>query len=257
VGQPYKKQCGDLIKKQRVKSIAAHPDLKKRKKRTTILELRKNPYILKELVGFDDIERRGVENFLSECFFDLGWEYSEYDQTEDGKIFDGISYEKAKFWRLFDGNTLVGTVAVREIADTIPKPNKKNDVETPKPNKENDGKTPNPNETEKIKTADKDDKLNEKSDVETPNPNEVKGKKICELKRFYVKKGYQGKGLGRFLMKTALSYAKDAGYDVIRADTESVCKSSIHLMEASGFYQIPSYNENIFAELFYELSLKS
>jgi GNAT superfamily N-acetyltransferase len=272
-----------------------------------------NKYILKELIGFDGGERRGVEEFLSECFSDLGWEYSEYDRTEDGKIFGGILNERAKFWRLFDGDTLVGTVAVREIADRSCRPDTKNDgeIQEPneaeemqndknckpneaeviqndkscKPNTKNDGEIHElneveemqkayrkyqPNEVEEIKSG-KNCKPNEKNDSEIHKlnriegmktadkncrPNEAEDKRICELKRFYVKRGCQGRGLGRFLMKTALDYAKDAGYDIIRADTETVCKSSIHIMESSGFSQIPSYNENIFAELFYELSLK-
>jgi GNAT superfamily N-acetyltransferase len=205
--------------------------------------LNKDSYVLKELTGFDDGERREAESFIAECFFDLGWEYSEYDKADDGRIFDGVSGGKAGFWRLFEGGTLVGTVAIREIADRADEP--KETEKTKSGDTENACKTVG---AEEIKSRGKE---------KIYGFDGIKNGKICELKRFYVKKDRQGKGLGRLLIKTALDCAKTAGYGIIRADTEYKCKSSIHLMEAFGFSRVSRYNDNPFAELFYELNLET
>jgi len=79
--------------------------------------------------------------------------------------------------------------------------------------------------------------------------------KIAELKRLYVLKEYQGKNYGDMLFKTALNYAKEKNYDKICADTQNSRAASQHLMRKYGFYEIPKYNDNDFAELYFELEL--
>lgn len=79
--------------------------------------------------------------------------------------------------------------------------------------------------------------------------------KIAELKRLYVLKEYQGQGYGDFLFKTALIYAKENKYKKICADTRNDRNASRHLMRKYGFYEIKQYNENPFAELYFELEL--
>ena len=77
----------------------------------------------------------------------------------------------------------------------------------------------------------------------------------AEMKRLYVLPEYQGKGYGEFLFQTALDWAKASGYQIIRLDTRQDRSASRHLIEKYQFRQIEPYNQNAFAELFYERNL--
>lgn len=79
--------------------------------------------------------------------------------------------------------------------------------------------------------------------------------KIAELKRLYVLEEYQGQGYGDMLFQTALTYVKENNYKKICADTRNDRSASQHLMRKYGFYEIQKYNENQFAELYFELGL--
>ena len=79
----------------------------------------------------------------------------------------------------------------------------------------------------------------------------------AELKRLYVRPDRQGEGWGELLFTTALRFAKEAGFQTIRADTERSRAASRHLMRKHGFREIPRYNDNDFAELFFELEVSS
>lgn len=78
--------------------------------------------------------------------------------------------------------------------------------------------------------------------------------KTIELKRLYVLPEAQGKGYGDLLFGTAVNHAKDSGYNKICADTRNDRSASQHLMRKYGFREVPRYNDNIYAELFFELS---
>jgi Acetyltransferases len=78
---------------------------------------------------------------------------------------------------------------------------------------------------------------------------------IAELKRLYVLPEYQGRGYGKLLFETALQYAKAEKYKKIRLDTQKDRSASRHLIETHGFKEISGYNDNPFAELYYELDL--
>ena len=82
-----------------------------------------------------------------------------------------------------------------------------------------------------------------------------KENKIAELKRLYVLKEYQNKGYGNILFQAAINYAKEKNYSRICADTRNDRNASQHLMRKYGFREIPKYNDNPFAELFFELEL--
>jgi len=79
--------------------------------------------------------------------------------------------------------------------------------------------------------------------------------KIAELKRLYLLPEYQGKGYGEMLFKCAIEYAKAQRYTALRADTQRGRAASRHLMEKYRFRQIEQYNNNAFAELYFELDL--
>ena len=78
---------------------------------------------------------------------------------------------------------------------------------------------------------------------------------IAELKRLYVLPEHQGKGYGDLLFTLAVDYTKEMGYSVLRADTRRDRAASLHLMEKSRFQRVERYNDNEFAELYFELDL--
>ena len=80
-------------------------------------------------------------------------------------------------------------------------------------------------------------------------------KNIAELKRLYLLPEYQGNGYGEILFKHALDYIKEQGYLSVRADTRQDRGASRHLLEKYRFRQIERYNDNTFAELYFELDL--
>jgi len=80
---------------------------------------------------------------------------------------------------------------------------------------------------------------------------------VAELKRLYVLPEYQGLGYGDMLFKTALDYVKERGYGAVRLDTRGDRSASLHLIEKYGFRRIEQYNDNEFAELYFELDLRA
>lgn len=79
--------------------------------------------------------------------------------------------------------------------------------------------------------------------------------KIAEIKRLFVLKEYQKQNHGKMLFTTALNYCKEKNYSKVRADTRNDRHASQHLMRKHGFREISMYNDNNFAELFFELDL--
>jgi GNAT superfamily N-acetyltransferase len=79
--------------------------------------------------------------------------------------------------------------------------------------------------------------------------------RIAELKRLYVLPEYQGNGYGGMFFKYALDYVKEQGYRIVRADTRHDRTASLRLIEKHRFRQIEQYNDNEFAELYFELDL--
>jgi len=82
------------------------------------------------------------------------------------------------------------------------------------------------------------------------------GDDCAEVKRFYLLDAWRGKGLGKRLMKTAIAHARDQGFARVRLDTTLKSEAAIRLFEAAGFTRIERYNEDRFAELFFELNLQ-
>jgi len=71
-----------------------------------------------------------------------------------------------------------------------------------------------------------------------------KGAGIAELKRMYLKPGFQKRGIGKALLEKALEMAKELGYRKIRLDTLASMTSAIHLYRTAGFYDIEAYYFN-------------
>jgi len=154
--------------------------------------------VILNLKIYENGMQHDIEKFYQKCFSDLGWEYQPQGRHSDTLNIQKEYLQKGCFWCLYDGEILIGTVAVRTIDF-------------------------------KNKTA--------------------------EMKRLYVLSDYQGKGYGNLLFKTALDYAKKNGYTKICTDTKKSRSASRHLMRKYNFKEIDRYNDNNFAELFFELDL--
>ena len=79
--------------------------------------------------------------------------------------------------------------------------------------------------------------------------------KAAELKRLYILSDYQNKGYGDLLFNTALDFVKETGYKKVFADTQKGRHAARHLIKKYGFHETEKYNDNDFAELFFELDL--
>ena len=77
---------------------------------------------------------------------------------------------------------------------------------------------------------------------------------VAELKRLYVLSKYRGKGIGRYLCQEALGRCT-GHFRSVRLDTTTRSRIALALFEDLGFEEIPRYNDDPYAELFYELQL--
>jgi ribosomal protein S18 acetylase RimI-like enzyme len=80
---------------------------------------------------------------------------------------------------------------------------------------------------------------------------------VAELKRLYLTEHLRGRGVGHALCVQAIRDASALGYRFLRLDTTPHSAAAIRLFTKLGFYQIPRYNEDPFAEIFMEKVLTS
>lgn len=148
------------------------------------------------LTMYTDAFQNDVERFYQKCFAGLGWDWEPCERHADLMHIGAVYLRGGTFRCLYDGDMLIGTIAVRRMTDTV-----------------------------------------------------------CEMKRLYVLPDYQGRGHGGLLFNSALDFAKRSGFCLIRLDTRQDRTASRHLIEKHRFRRIEQYNQNEFAELFYELDL--
>jgi putative acetyltransferase len=65
-----------------------------------------------------------------------------------------------------------------------------------------------------------------------------------ELKRMFIKPGYQNMGIGKVLLEEALQLAKACNYLKVKLDTLNYMLPAIHLYQQAGFYETPPYYHN-------------
>jgi len=68
--------------------------------------------------------------------------------------------------------------------------------------------------------------------------------RTCEMKRLYVRPGFQGLGCGRLLAQRAISWAVQAGYERMLLDTLPAMAAAQGLYERLGFRDIEPYRPN-------------
>lgn len=74
----------------------------------------------------------------------------------------------------------------------------------------------------------------------------------CEIKRMYLKPEVRGRGLSALLLEGLEERARELGYSLARLDTGDRQESAQRLYEGAGYRQIPKYNDNNLATLWYE-----
>jgi len=78
----------------------------------------------------------------------------------------------------------------------------------------------------------------------------------CELRKMYLHSAYRGKGLGKFLLDSALSEARQLGFKRIILETASVLKEAISLYKSYGFVEYEPEHLSSRCDQAYLLELK-
>lgn len=66
----------------------------------------------------------------------------------------------------------------------------------------------------------------------------------AEMKRMYLRPAARGMGAGRQLAVAIVTEARDAGYPLIRLDTQLSLTTAVALYRSLGFVETPRYNDN-------------
>jgi DNA-binding MarR family transcriptional regulator/GNAT superfamily N-acetyltransferase len=78
----------------------------------------------------------------------------------------------------------------------------------------------------------------------------------AEIRHLWIDSRARGIGLGRRLVSELERHAANEGYREIRLDTHSVLSEAIGLYRSSGYREIPAYDENPHAHLWFAKSLQ-
>ena len=78
---------------------------------------------------------------------------------------------------------------------------------------------------------------------------------VAEVKRMWVARAARGLGLGRRMLRELETYAKVAGASTLRLDTNGALKEAQALYRGEGFAEVPRYNDNPYAQHWFEKAL--
>jgi GNAT superfamily N-acetyltransferase len=78
---------------------------------------------------------------------------------------------------------------------------------------------------------------------------------IAEVKSMYVAPAYRGAGLGRRIIDELEAVARENGCGAARLDTSRYLTPAVALYRAAGYEEVPDYNGNPKADLWFERQL--
>jgi GNAT superfamily N-acetyltransferase len=79
---------------------------------------------------------------------------------------------------------------------------------------------------------------------------------IAEVKSMYVAPAYRGTGLGRHILARLDEIALEHGCRAVRLDTSDYLTPAVALYRSAGYREVPAYNENPKADLWFERTLQ-
>jgi ribosomal protein S18 acetylase RimI-like enzyme len=87
-------------------------------------------------------------------------------------------------------------------------------------------------------------------------PSEPSGARAAEIKRMWVDPAWRGRGIAGRLLRDLEDRAAAAGYEVVRLDTNAVLVEAIAMYERHGYRRIDRYNQNPYAQRWFEKVLQ-
>lgn len=79
---------------------------------------------------------------------------------------------------------------------------------------------------------------------------------VAEVKSMYVAPAYRGTGLGRRILARLDEIAEEHGCSAVRLDTSDYLTPAVGLYRSAGYREVPAYNENPKADLWFERALR-
>ncbi|HKO36882.1 MAG TPA: GNAT family N-acetyltransferase [Solirubrobacterales bacterium] len=79
---------------------------------------------------------------------------------------------------------------------------------------------------------------------------------VAEVKSMYVAPAHRGTGLGRRILARLDEIALEHGCRAVRLDTSDYLTRAVALYRSSGYREVPAYNENAKADLWFERTLR-
>lgn len=79
---------------------------------------------------------------------------------------------------------------------------------------------------------------------------------VAEVKSMYVAPAYRGTGLGRRILARLDEIAEERGCRAVRLDTSDYLTPAVGLYRGAGYREVPAYNANPKADLWFERALR-
>lgn len=83
------------------------------------------------------------------------------------------------------------------------------------------------------------------------------GEGVAEIKRMWVAKGARGRGVAGLIRRRLEELAAELGHNVVRLDTNRALTNAIEMYRAAGYTGVERYNDNPYADFWFEKRLTS